>query len=464
MHRLLCLLALALTGCASLELQTDKRASLAFTDVNVVDVVRGRIVPHRNVIVDNGRIVWVGSTSAGRPQARQLVDGRGKYLIPGLWDMHVHLFRHNPRGQNDRNWFPLFVANGVTGVRDMFENLDDLPITAQWRRELAAGRVGPRIIAAGVLIDGEPPQWKGSLTVHTTDQARELVRAAKSHGADFIKAYDRLRPDLFRALGEQARQSRMGFAGHVPFSMRALEAAAAGLQSLEHMGLLDRDCSGSDRTIADWNALLKQPNGAFTRAIVNDFSPMRCTELAKSLARSGSWVEIDFVNRLAMTDQRWRSRELRRFVRPATWADWPPERAPDVEQRLLAKERVKAQVARTLIANGVPAFVGTDVGNPYLIPGFSLHDTLELLVNEAGLTPAQALRAATIAPARFMKMDRVQGSVEKGRNADLVLLSKNPLADIRHSRSIFAVVNRGRLLDRTQLDALLAAAENAARD
>lgn len=461
----MCLLTLVLGACAALSAEAhSKPASLAFDHVNVVDVVNGQVLPDRTVIVDQGRIVSVQRSSPTPPNALQLVDGRGAYLIPGLWDMHVHLFRHSPRGQNDRTWFPLFVANGVTGVRDMFGNLDDLPIMARWRRELAAGRVGPRIVAAGALIDGEPPHWEGSLTARNADEARKLVRAAKRGGADFIKPYDGLSPALFAALADEARRSNMGFAGHVPFSVRAADAAATGLQSLEHMGLLDRDCSSSDRSLDAWREMLDRRDGSFNRAIISEYDSTRCEAIAERLARSRAWVEIDFVSRMAMADQRWRSRDLLRYIKPSLRADWPAERPPAVEQRLAAKERVKTQVARVLLQGGVRLFAGTDVGNPYLVPGFSLHDTLELMVSEAGFTPAQALRTATNNPARFMKLDNIQGSVAEGREADLVLLSANPLLAIRNTRAIVAVVARGKFFNRAQLDALLVEAEAAARE
>lgn len=214
----LVILCLLLVGCANEPFQPIKAPppTVALTHVNVVDVISGSIIADRTVIVAGNRIAAVLPGTGRVPRNAKKIDARGRYLIPGLWDMHVHLFRHNPRASNDGSWFPLFVANGVTGVRDIFTNLEDLPILQEWRRQFDNGRIAPRIPLAGQLVDGAKPIWKGSLSAASPEQGRALVRLIKDRGGDFVKVYTRLDRETFLAIADEAKKQNFPFAGHAP--------------------------------------------------------------------------------------------------------------------------------------------------------------------------------------------------------------------------------------------------------
>jgi hypothetical protein len=464
------LVCLLLVGCAhdSVRPRATTPAPLAITHVNVVDVVTGSILADRTVVVSGHRIVAVQAASSALPRGALRVDGRGRYLMPGLWDMHVHLFRHNPRASNDASWFPLFVANGVTGVRDMFTNFEDLPILQDWRRQYDAGRIAPRIPAAGTLVDGAKPIWPGSLSAADPEQGRALVREIQRRGGDFVKVYSRLDHATFLAIADEANRLGIPFAGHVPTSVRNTEASALGQRSLEHFGYVERDCSKSDRSIDDWEAVRASAVGQYDRHVLAEYDPARCRALFDTIAKNHNWMTVDLVLRAqTLEEPRWSQSPNLRYIAPLIRKNWDASRPPggrsqDQIERRQGRERLKARMVSAAREAGVPILAGTDVGNAYLVPGFSLHENLELMVSDAGFSPAEALRAATLEPARYLGMEASAGSVAVGKLADLVLLERNPLTDIRNTQAIVAVVQNGHYLDRRALDALLVEAETVA--
>ncbi len=466
----LVILCLLLVGCTSERVQQTKplTPAVALTHVNVVDVVSGSIIPDQTVIVAGNRIAAVLPGAGRVPRNAKTIDARGKYLIPGLWDMHVHLFRHNPRASNDQSWFPLFVANGVTGVRDMFTNLEDLPILQEWQRQFNDGRIAPRIPAAGQLVDGARPDWKGSLVAANPEPGRAHVRMIKDSGGDFVKVYSRLDRETFLAIADEAKKQNIPFAGHVPDIVRVAEASDLGQKSLEHTSGIDRDCDRSGRSFAEWREVRASGPGQYDRQVLAEYDPDRCRALFAKLARNGTWMTIDLVVGAAGREElRWSESPNLRFISDWIRADWlasrPAEgRRTEQLERRRGRDRLKAAIASGARSAGVSILAGTDVGNPNLVPGFSVHENLELMVSEAGFSPAEALRAATIDPARFLDMEASAGSVATGKMADLVLLDRNPLQDIRNTTSIIAVIQNGRFLDRASLNALLIEAERAA--
>jgi imidazolonepropionase-like amidohydrolase len=360
------------------------------------------------------------------------------------------------------------VANGVTGVRDMFTNFEDFAILQDWRRQFDAGRIAPRIPAAGMLVDGAKPIWPGSLSAADPAQGRALVREIKRRGGDFVKVYTRLDHATFLAIADEANTLGIPFAGHVPTSARVAEASALGQRSMEHFGYVERDCSKTDRSIADWDAVRASGVGQYDRHVLAEYDPARCRALFDTIAKNHNWMTVDLILRApSLEEPRWTQSPHLRYIPASIRADWdasrPPGGRPEEQvQRRQGRERLKAAMVSAAREAGVPILAGTDLGNPYLVPGFSLHENLELMVRDAGFSPAQALRAATIEPAKYLGMQASAGSVAVGKLADLVLLERNPLADIRNTQAIAAVVQNGRYLDRPALDALLVQAEAAA--
>ncbi len=441
-------------------LQAPAQAGVAIANVSLVDPDRGQIVANQTVIVDGNRITAVGPAGSGRlPAGIRTIDGRGKYLIPGLWDMHVHAATP---------WFgdyvmPLLVAHGVTGVRDMFTTAG---YVAEWRRRVTSGEwVGPRVGAFGQLVDGDPPIWPGSVVAKTAEDGRRVVDSMKAAGADFVKVYSRLLPETFFAIAARAREIGIPFAGHVPSLVKPTDAARAGMRTVEHLQQAFQGCSSrEDELIARYAAAASSPKrwdsaGIVSRGqvkpILESFDPVRCERLAEAFVASGTWMvptltvlrSISHLDdstlatdpRLAMIPQflkgGWNPKTDFRF-RMLTPADWALRKGVYARQ---------LEIARILHRKGVKFLAGTDLANPYIFPGSSLHDELALLVS-VGFTPAEALRAATTDPARFLGADSL-GTIAIGKVADLVLLDGNPLAEIANVRRVSAVIADGRVYD-----------------
>lgn len=428
---------LALAGCATREPSAtwNPHARVAIRDVTVVDVVTGSLRPHSTVIVMDGRITAVGAAARlPMPPGARILDGRGRFLIPGLWDMHSHsLWSAGAM----RTFLPLNVANGVTGIRDMGGRLDVLDTArAALRQENVAY---PRIVAAGVILDGpEPVQADVSIAVADAAAARMAVASLAQEGVDFIKVYTLLPRDAYFAVIQEARRLGLPVAGHVPAAVTIEEAARAGQRSIEHLH-------------DELEPLCTQRDGA------------RCLQLAAEFRQFQVWQVPTLVAlRKGFFDDEAIVRDPRlRYIPRGLREDWLAERAARIGRgadHLAGKRRRYADeewLTGFLAREHVGLLAGTDAGTAFCYPGFSLHDELGLLV-QAGLSPVDALRAATSAPAEFLGKSDSMGTIAVGRDADMVLLRSNPLANIAATREIEAVVLRGRVLDRVDLDGLLA--------
>ncbi|HEY6940260.1 amidohydrolase family protein [Dokdonella sp.] len=452
--------AMVLLACAAGS-RAAGAAGLAVVDVTVVDVETGRGVPHRTVLVEGDRITAVVGAADARIDVDAVrVDGRGRWLVPGLVDMHVHLFNtvsHRP--PND--WaLPMFVANGITGVREMNADAASIAVLAAWRRETDAGeRIAPRVLAAGVAARVREPA-----------DAPAAVAAVAGAGADFVKVFSEVGAPQWRAIVDAARERALPVAGHVPASVELLDAATLGQRTDEHLMQAYEACSSiegvllRERAGIDGDALGALRDAQEARALAA-FDRGTCARVARRLAASGqwqvptlvlAWTEARRHASLAQADPRWRylrADERERWLRALEQAAAHPDP--------LARRRwqVTRAIVSALRAANVPMMAGTDAPMPEVYPGFSLHDELERFV-DAGYSPGQALSAATLAPARFLGIEATSGSVAAGKRADLVLLAADPLRDVRNTRRIEAVLLGGRLLRRADLDAVL---QDAAR-
>ena len=425
---LACLLVF-LTSGLSLAAQQSADSNLVFTGVNVINTTGAPLQANMTVVIRNGRIVSLGKTGRIKiPKDASIVDARGKFLIPGLWDMHGHL---GTDSFDKQGHLSLFLANGVTGVRIM----DGDPAHHEWRKEIQAGKLhGPRMMIATPTIGQSPI---------AANAAREVVREGKLAGADFVKVHDVLSRDAYLAVLDEARKLKLPVAGHVPSVLTAAEVSVLGQKSIEHF-------TGLDEAKAD----MKQ---AITLA---EILRGNHTWLCPTLIMRQSYASLD--------DGRLAQDSRLKYVKPSWARRWLRMAADSVKtpreewvNRRALVEKEKALVG-LLHRNGVEILAGTDEISPFCAPGFSLHDELALLV-AAGLTPLQALQSATLNPARFFQRGRDLGTIEEGKLADLVLLDANPLRDIRNTQKINSVVVNGRLLDRQTLDAMLSKIEAGAR-
>lgn len=436
-----------------------KPESLVLAHVTVIDVAGGVTEPDMTVVITGDRISEVGE--AGKvvaPPGATVVDAAGRFLIPGLWDMHVHWYI--------RDTFTLFTANGVTGVREMFGNSDLL----RWRQDVAKGSLpGPRMIVASPIIDGPQPVWPNSIVVRNEDEGRKAVTKVKKEGADFVKVYSRLPRDAYFAIADEAKKQGLTFAGHVPSSVSAGEASDAGQKSIEHLtgiliGLSD-DESESKKEIVQGRA--PAPRARARAIALETYNDRKAAELFARFVKNETWQCPTLTvlrSRAYVGDENFRRDQRLRFIPPLIKERWGMRIANRNEENFANAKKFfqkELEIVGAMRKAGVPLLAGTDTGNPFCFPGFSLHEELALLVI-AGLTPVDALRSATLNPAKFLGLDKTLGTIEQGKIADLVLLDANPLEDIRNTQKIRAVISNGRLFDRKALDKMLAQAEAAA--
>lgn len=458
----------------------------------MVDVETGTLRPGLDVAIIDGRIARLeasGGEAPSPPAGIPVVDGAGGYLIPGLWDMHGHVLP--TAGSAPGAWWEpdpevalrLLVAHGVTGVRDMWGSLEAAARLARERR--TRGRPWPHVLTPGGILDGPVPYHPDLIPVGSPDEARAAVDSLAAGGADFIKVYTALPPDLLGVVIGRAGEHGLAVAGHVPAAVPAAEAAREGMRSFEHLYGVLEGCSSDEPALLAENVAFLDARAAgrsttredrsWFRHLLGTQDDARCDGLLRLLAREGTWqvptlAALEGVFRLrdpfAADDPRlaWVDPRAREFWGPSSYDETRNFADADWELRRRRLDRVRAVVGR-MAELGVPLLAGSDFHPTiaFTFPGASLHDELGLLV-EAGLTPLEALRAATSGPARFLEARDSLGAVATGHVADLVLLDADPLADIGNTRRIRGVVLGGRWLPRDTLDAWLADVAAAYRE
>jgi imidazolonepropionase-like amidohydrolase len=365
---------------------------IAIEDVSVVPMDRNRVIPHQTVLIQGDRIIALGPRGSVRiPDGARRLDGRNRYLMPALTDMHVHLRAGDVEA---------YLASGVGTVRNMWGHA----AVSQLRQEIEAGtRRGPRIHSASPGLDGTPPQWPATVIVTEPESAAVAVGRAEE-GWEFIKVYSRLSPEVFDAIMREVGARGLVAVGHVPLAVDVRHALASGLRSVEHLTGYDRAVSTAGRG-GTWGWI--------------DADTARYADLVAATRRSGAW------NCPTLTIY-------------ATLA-----RQHSAEEQLLIS-RHRRRFVRQLLDAGAPILAGTDAGIQVVPPGTSMHAELGELV-AAGLTPFEALRAATVEPARFLG-DAAAGEVRVGAHADLLLLDGNPLDDVANASRIRAMILRGALM------------------
>ncbi len=427
---------------------------IAIENVTIVDVVKGGLIGPRHVLIADGRIAAIEEPVASRvPSSAVAIDGRGLYLIPGLVDMHVHLF-NNASHRAPNEWsFPLYLKNGVTAVREMFAEPASMPMVERWRKGVESGELlAPRILAAGAAV-----------RANSIDAAREQVREFKKVGADFVKVFSELREPIWNTVSEEARLQKLPICGHTPAEISLLTAARGGLRSNEHLMQVYEACSKREsQFLAARKGLsgdeITKLRDAQEREVLESFDEATCEGLAAELARTGQ-VQVPTLvlpkNEARRDRAQFRDDRRWHYLRADEQERWQRilESETNTDEKLAAlRWDVSRRIVRTLHAAGVPMLAGTDSPMPLVYPGFALHDEMELLL-ECGLSAAEALRAATIGPAEFLGLGERYGSVAVGKRADLVLLEANPLEQIGNTRRINAVILGGRLFRRADLDA-----------
>ena len=418
--RMTLLVAGLLAAWAPLGAQT-----ITIDNVTIVDVTNGRLQPRKTIVIEGSRISRIENASAATHAAATL-DGTGMFVIPGLWDMHIHAYFTNDTARfrsTNEVMFPLFIVNGVTGVRDLGSNLE---ATLAARDSVAAHQlIGPRMLVSGPMLDGPTTRYAAAIKVATPDEARAAVRMLKQRGVDLIKTQTLIPKDAYFALADEATRIGIPFEGHVPREVSALEAINAHQRSFEHMiGISDTSSS-----------------------------------LIAELARQRVWQCPTVINSVGTAADFTSDPGLPFWLRPSVegWRRTAVTQAAATDSAVRASEtRAKRRLAliKRMHDAKIPFLAGTDAPAGYdLVPGASIHRELQLFVR-AGLTPLQALQTATLNPAIFFGKTAEWGTVAPGKTADLVVLSRNPLVDIANTRTVLAVVADGRFYSSRELDRL----------
>ena len=459
-------------------------ATAAITNVTVVDVETGELREDQTIIIGAERILAI-EPSGGfkRRDGIALVNGGGKYAIPGLWDMHVHMpykpaiqwDLHEPKqsaGVQRQTYMPSWVAFGVVGLRDMSGGKWFLEMR---KRIQAAELDGPHLIIGSPVLEGPYPIWPGAGTMAIANPTEAFIAVQELHeqGYDFLKPYTLLSPESYRAIHAAAAERGMSVAGEVPLSVSAWEAASLGQRSIEHLTGLEIACSAREddlraeyvRAVSAITADTKQSvkvslwNRGEWEAL-SSFDAQKCQRLYRHLRNKGVWVTPTLViqRRISYPDiPQVKENPYLKYITKSAADVASLIETYDPERRLRSTYDHRVDAIEDMHDAGIGILAGSDEQ-----AGFWLHQELQIFV-DAGLTPLEALQTATISPATYLGREHELGSVEPGKFADIVLLNSNPLDDIENTLDIHAVVLKGRIHDRGTLDRMLAQLEADAR-
>jgi imidazolonepropionase-like amidohydrolase len=453
------LLAVALlTGCSE-----PAPVGTAITDVTVIDAVNG-VREHQTVVFDGDEIISVAASGTD-VAAANTIDGSGKFLIPGLWDFHVHLTYDD---RFTETMPELFLSYGITSVRDTGGLMHKiLPVVEKMRAE---GVLAPRVFFSGPLLDGNFVVYDGVSRPEigarnaTPDDAKAMIGELKFQGVDFIKIYELVTADVFAAMVEAANEHELPIDSHVPLSLRA-SIAGPSVDSIEHLRNIELDCASDAAELHETRLeALKNPDGLSGYELraslhslqripaISNYDEARCDRTIAAL-KSTTQVPTLRLNGLSLvppyTRDDWED-ALSRIPADARedWraeSDERPYDASDTNGDFLKFAEWSVFLVERMHNQGVPIAAGTDTPIGLSVPGYSLHSELEMLVR-SGLSPLEAIGAATVVPARYFSLQDEMGTIDVGMKADLVLLDADPLADISNSKRISAVISKGRLV------------------
>ena len=408
-------------------------------NVTVIPMPKHTTLPHRTVIIEGDRIVRIFSASQFRKnayRAAKVIDGKGRFLIPGLFDMHVHL--------QSQSFFPLFLSHGVTAIREVGSAKKDIFAI---RDRLNEGKlIGPRMFACGPILEGNPPLWKGFKVIESEREAREYVLLLKKRRSDFVKVYHTLEPHVYYKILKTAHRLGLKVTGHIPRALSVFDAITAGQDGIEHLDSLDNEVM--ELTFLAHRVIRVEKNEEALTRLLHGLQKAD-TAVCPTLVQTKKIVELGNYQKLAKNEE---ALYLPRYYREKEWNPNHPKCAPNIRHlnlRYLPNMEFIFEKTKMLVGifqeKGILLLAGSDTPNPFVIPGFSLLQELELLVG-AGLKPYQALETATYNAAKFLTALSDFGTIEEGKIANMVLLTKNPLDRISNIRRIESVFLGGKYL------------------
>jgi len=463
----------ALASCASGTAAIDVASGTVLQDVTVVDTRDGSLAAHRDVVLDGGKIVRIapaGSVHVGG--AAQAVPAAGQYLVPGFLDMHTHAV---PMADKTPPPWPLLIANGITGIREMAGSPELIARAHKLNADSAAGRVdAPEVLAIpGPLIVG----------ARTPEEGVQMVQQTKAMGGDFVKLISATH-DASLAVLDEAKKQNLVVAGHLSASLSTADSMRAGWHSIEHLGATPGmllDCSTDDAAVRDMflnhgakpaaftplfvvsPLLFQGANAPFYQRIVDTYSEQKCSALDKLSLETGTW-QVPTLMRLKGLEESSSAEFLNDpnliYVDRTTrglWTklgkQWASEMPASTTATFNQYFELQRRQVRQMLRDGVPMLAGSDLGGIWVVPGFSLHKEFRELASD-GFTPLQVLQATTLSGATYLHREATMGTVEEGKNADLVLLTGNPIADAANLDTVAAVFLKGRYFPRQALDAM----------
>jgi len=424
--------------------------------IAIINVENGKVSENQTVLIEANTIKSISSQAI--PDGKNTVyDCTGKFLIPGLWDMHIHDAGDDSSNRNE--YVPLFLVNGITGIRDMWGEEEMLKL----KSDIASGKfMGPRMVIGSPIIDGVNPFFRGSLSAVTEKQGRQYVDSLSMAGYDFIKIYSLVREPVYLAIAEECKKKGIPLEGHLPSEIGLEEALDAGQRSFEHNFNINRYLTGKEPDIVKWahhylDTVQSTRNGEF----MVKTEPLHISE--KDFHVSQEVLNKMIKNRVAvvptLTLAQGRSQPPDLMAKQTKgleylsfgFVNYWMHQSPILPQELVQSF---GAAAKFLMNKGVLILAGTDVNNPFCVPGFGLQQEL-INLHEAGLTNLQVLQAATLNPAKFLYKENELGTVTVGKLADLLVLEANPLTDISNTQQIAAVIVNGKYLSKDELKKML---------
>jgi len=434
-------------------------------DANIVNTETGTIAKKQNIGINADTIAKIASLGESQNwTGSQIINAKDKYVIPGLWDMHMHFGADTLINEN-KNMLPLYLANGVTTIRDCAADIS--PSVLKWREQIEEGNLqGPTIFTAGPKLEGKNSIWPGDLEIETEEELSQALDSLDKLQVDFVKITDNaLSPELFLKSVGEATSRGYATSGHIPLALPVNKVSEAGLTTIEHMGYMLKAGSSEERKSIEELKEGKKDRGMAQAQIENNFDEETALKKYEQLAENGTAIVPTLIgNRIIsyLDENDHLSDPELQYIGPGiinTYA-WRVDRANKASPEEVRARKEKYQKLLRLLPlikkSGMMIIAGTDAGflNSYIYPGFALHDELEIFV-EGGLTPLEALRTSVVNGPKYFGLSDKYGSVSEGKVADLLILNRNPLEDISATDDIDRLVKKTKVYDRAQLDKML---------
>ena len=459
------LLTHILASCVLLSSAQKRPVDVLIKSGNLIEIQTGKLLTKKIIVVKGKEIVGVFDESQAKNfEAKKVIDATGKFIIPGLWDMHVHFGGGDTLIQENKNLLPLYVAHGITAVRDAAADLS--PSVLQWRKEIADGALfGPTLFTSGPKLEGYKSTWIGDIEVSTKEEVNKSLDSLQKMKVNFIKITDNaIKPEIYLYILAEAKKRGIKTSGHVPFALTMDEVSAAGLGSVEHMSYVLKAGSTRDKEISEKVMAGKLAYRVALPRALQSFDENTAMAVYRRMAKNGTAVvpTLSISQSTAFLDQdnhqndaylQYLGKGLKKTY------EWRVTRAAqDSPDAITERHEIyfkTTSLLPLLLKAGVTIIAGTDAGflNSYVYPGLGLHKELEHYV-KAGLTPLQALQSAIIPGPTFLNQPQY-GNIAAGKSADIVLLNQNPLENIEATQAINTVILRGEVYDRNALDAIL---------